>query len=769
MKNKTKILATVISLALLVSAVLGISALAADTEPVKPEIIAYNVSHENNYKLMFAVDKTTVAGDNLKMVVKDSAGNLLDEQSYSDKNAAPTVTVADIPCYKLTSKAGIAPADIAMQLYITVSTTVDGEEVVADTVRYSLAEYCYQRLILEGFAWTTDEDDMKRAQLYANTLMLGASSQDVLRNLNSDATDDIDTLVTEMAYYYIDGFNLEDGYNAGIAVPGEITVTLPEYEGSEPFKVWNVAKLGDSGKLEIVASLKAGEQVVIDNHTVITPSAVAGVNAGGEYFNGSITAANRVDFSDGKTPGMSSASKSTATVIDGDYLEFKRNGDATASKDTNQQYIAYYMPKNLKPEGDGVISIAEFDIAFGGSDTTGNAYLLGITDSYARDVIYLRYDSTKERISFVHGTTNGNLYEFAAQDGFETDTWYNIRIEVYNSSVMNDENKTVTEANVIQKIYVNGVCIGDISTVDVKYNHDNDKITFFLRAEMSGDYVSANLSSYMLLDNIFCGYDTKSYVPYSPSVLPEEGIAGTAEGGTYYNSEESGVYRNDGSKLLSNYATDKGLIYKNDGYLLHHRHPGVKYTASHSLISTSAFDSVAAWIESNSLTADALSADTASQYATVVEFDTAVNLSEEALGKNALRIDLRGRGYKGSVYFTLGANGKLTFNNYANKEWVKTAEGFDGITLNEWHTIRFEIFYLNTNTSGAWGDRDGMMIQAYVDGEFAIQFAATEYGTHTTNEVLFALQGNADCSFEDNYIALDNIYVGYTEKTYTSK
>ena len=200
MKNRTKLIALVISLALVICAAVGITALATDGETVTPEILAYNVSHENSYKLMFAVKQSSVEGADLKLVVKNANGDILDEQIFDDKGEAPTVTVADIPCYKLTSKAGIAPADIAEQFYITVSTTVDGEEVVSETVRYSLAEYCYQRLLLDGLLWTEDEDDLKRAKLYMYTLALGAPAQDVLRNLNSDDTDDIDTLVDEMVY-----------------------------------------------------------------------------------------------------------------------------------------------------------------------------------------------------------------------------------------------------------------------------------------------------------------------------------------------------------------------------------------------------------------------------------------------------------------------------------------------------------------------------------------------------------------------------------------
>ena len=65
-KNVTKVILLVLSLALLVGSVIGISVSASDSAPV---IISKNVKTTGNFCLMFAIDPATVAGDDVTVTV----------------------------------------------------------------------------------------------------------------------------------------------------------------------------------------------------------------------------------------------------------------------------------------------------------------------------------------------------------------------------------------------------------------------------------------------------------------------------------------------------------------------------------------------------------------------------------------------------------------------------------------------------------------------------------------------------------------------------
>ena len=106
MNKNTKLLVLVLSLALMIGAVVGITAQAAESDPV---ILSQNVEYGGNYALMYAIKADSVKADEVTLAVYANAE--CTGEPLWDKTIAATAenqeTVKDTACYVFTT-AGIA-------------------------------------------------------------------------------------------------------------------------------------------------------------------------------------------------------------------------------------------------------------------------------------------------------------------------------------------------------------------------------------------------------------------------------------------------------------------------------------------------------------------------------------------------------------------------------------------------------------------------------------------------------------------------------------
>lgn len=189
--NFTKIAVLVLSLALLMGAVVAVSASAAD----EPEIFAQNVIYGDKISIVYAVDTTLEAANNGDVKVKyyweDDADTLYDAvllDTTDSKNLCdgkPTFATA-----------GVAPKELGKVAYATVYTG-DAPAADAEWKTYSVAEYLYDRLYKDGYVNYDEGDgvDYNRKNAYEALLDLGANLQLVL-NYNTNE------LATEYTYAY---------------------------------------------------------------------------------------------------------------------------------------------------------------------------------------------------------------------------------------------------------------------------------------------------------------------------------------------------------------------------------------------------------------------------------------------------------------------------------------------------------------------------------------------------------------------------------------
>ena len=271
MNKNTKLLVLVLSLALMIGAVVGITAQAAESDPV---ILSQNVEYGGNYALMYAIKADSVKADEVTLAVYANAE--CTGEPLWDKTIAATAenqeTVKDTACYVFTT-AGIAAKDMDVQYYVKV-TAGEGETVK----RYSVAEYLYERLYKNGVAFSKEEGDVKRTELYNTVLLYGKQAQDVLCNYNNKTEDDRTTFVTDMKYVFVaDGAGTVDGtFESGIFLSGS-EVALKSSASIAGWTLYN-AETG-----EAIKSIGANEPFTVDCHV---KAAVTRSNRGsGKYAN----------------------------------------------------------------------------------------------------------------------------------------------------------------------------------------------------------------------------------------------------------------------------------------------------------------------------------------------------------------------------------------------------------------------------------------------------------------------------------------------------
>lgn len=147
---------------------------------------------------------------------------------------------------------GVVAQDIAREHYLTPTVTLaDGTEIIGKTTKYSIIEYCYERLCADGFALKVEANgiDYLRRELYESLINYGVCAYDLLGDESIPSPE-------EFGYISIEG-SLSD-YNGEIAEETEITVALDS--NSIPknyyFAGWKICETSSDGKTGVTEILK---------------------------------------------------------------------------------------------------------------------------------------------------------------------------------------------------------------------------------------------------------------------------------------------------------------------------------------------------------------------------------------------------------------------------------------------------------------------------------------------------------------------------------
>ena len=507
MKNSklTKIFVLVITLALALGAVIGITAQAEDTSAATttPTIIGKNIAYKGSFNLMFAVDESTAsASSQLELYAKnEETGELEIIGTYDHAGVeTPTINGEATPAYVFTT-GGIPAKYMAKNYYAKVVDSGNGTE--SAVIRYSVAEYLYERLYVDNIISATPSDvkalneDYVRKNFYLNILEFGASAEDLLFNYNTDENgsydeaDDIDSFVTDANYVAVVGGTVDGTYSAGAYPKGTIlTLNYTEESATKSFGgTWTVTtyETADNGELVINKKIvNDGASFVVEATTVAEANCLE-LKQGNSFDDGTtgtqIVTTDLTACPEGfVTQGVVA---SPAPKYDGD-LSYEMTLDATVA-DTDTQTKSGVTFRNYlddKAEGAGTLYVFEYDTYVDGAATVelpAQMFFRGI--KYKADGTSSDWDGAPvAAIQVVHKDSGWTFqHNMSAKYSCPTndqsalapvpvsDTlipyseWVRIRMElyaVYDASVKDSTGNGTYTTNL--KVFVNDVWYGDI-------------------------------------------------------------------------------------------------------------------------------------------------------------------------------------------------------------------------------------------------------------------------------------------------------------------
>ena len=387
---KNRIIAFLLTAVLLFGVIPVMSVSAEDG--TAPEIVSQNIAYNGYFGIMYAIDASTVEGGKATVTVYDSAMNFVGSYSATETETITRANGESVLVYVITS-APIAAKDMA-DIYYAVPSDVAGNE--GATKRYSVGEYLYERLYLNGIINAEEgTKEYNQKMFYENVLAMGASAQTVLINDKKAEGEDLETLVTDYRYVNVTGGTLSDGYTSGIFEKGTtvtINHTAEAPEGQSLIGWASSSAVYSSASFELV------------DHAVITPSYGSGV----------------IDFEDDKIP-MSYELNSTSSTL---FVTTQHGRKAAYLRTYSDGADSITFTPTVMAEDDynTVVFDTMIQLQHNGPSTT---YFqnFAFTDAEGNVAYKFTLRHGDAGMQFNDGTSNEQLV-IAAKN-----TWFNLRIE----------------------------------------------------------------------------------------------------------------------------------------------------------------------------------------------------------------------------------------------------------------------------------------------------------------------------------------------------
>ena len=348
MNKLTKILVPVLALALLLGAMIGVSA-SASGEPTTPEIASMNVEYSSQLYLYYAVPVIDDNGDgeNDDVVLNVYSDAECQELLYSVSGTVETIAALGGGSYYVYNTSGVAAKELNTCEYVQAVNTETGAK--SEVVEYSVEQYLYTKLYDEGYALMTEDDGKEyiRRTLYYDLLKYGSTAQQLF---TPEATDKI----------------ADDNYVKvvdAIAKGGEIAIgesIALEYAGSKACYGWNYDSFDAFGNLLSTKKVGDGSVIKVEGCAIATPILENDYNAitfdtlpSTSVFTGPATSDVVItsEVSDGKylvedtgtSAGVSLATKRTYTEADADVAIYQATVNISKLANSDGTSIEFYI------------------------------------------------------------------------------------------------------------------------------------------------------------------------------------------------------------------------------------------------------------------------------------------------------------------------------------------------------------------------------------------------------------------------------------------
>lgn len=344
MNKLTKILVPVLALALLLGAMIGVSASASD-EPTTPEIASMNVEYSSQLYLYYAVPVIDDNGDgeNDDVVLNVYKDAECQELLYSVNGTVETIAALGGGSYYVYNTSGVAAKELNTCEYVQAVNTETGAK--SEVVEYSVEQYLYTKLYDEGYALMTEDDGKEyiRRTLYYDLLKYGSTAQQLF---TPEATDKI-------ADRYVLSISNADVESGEIELGDEIALNYVAPEGEKrTFNNWEYTVFGTYGDVITSGVANNGETITAQGNVIV---------------NTVYSTKNEITFDNDEydsnyfTPGtVVDASVQSVTIADGKYTISQ-----TASASSGISTII----KPTAPNADANVTVMEFDVCFAEGST----------------------------------------------------------------------------------------------------------------------------------------------------------------------------------------------------------------------------------------------------------------------------------------------------------------------------------------------------------------------------------------------------------------
>lgn len=578
MKKNIKILTLALSLLLIIGAVIGVTAFAADAPSV--EIVRKNISYDGAVKTLYAIDAENIGTG--KVAVQFYSVDPLTEGATADytKFASEKITLDDAE-YDVVFSKGFRPTDLRKSIF-AVPVIIDGDKVVAKgaAVEYSPYIYAMNRFDKEA---TSDQ-----LTLYTALLEYGAAVQRILSTPDQVAANG--GYADEYYKVTLKNALATDLANAGVA-------TTKTYSKAD-IEAGAITAADTYSDTAFVAYANAdGNPVRVGGKALTTIDVKPGTSSfTALYGKYDIVRVESSDFASGNPAGFietaynikNVCANTTATfaykdnedwkgtsslaIVDGAMVHTKEliNKDNFAGTDeeyanANYQWWRMWFTSSA---GDQDVYIAEFDVKFNNVGGEGN-YFLEANDHTIR--VTITPSAEKDENGYAKYFTLGTAT-------LNPDTNYRIRYEWYADS------DTVA-------VYVDGALVYT-KTAAAPITRDVNYSSFSFA-------YGAGLTGVTTFDNMYyataCVHDGYVVDPTNKNSIVKEAsktfytscsecrvattntvvYEGTHTGGTYYNSNLNGTrydmntvptFRRDNSTAF-NYSVSDGILnIQNNAY-----------------------------------------------------------------------------------------------------------------------------------------------------------------------------------------------------------
>ena len=475
MKNNkfSKFSALILTLSLCVGMLLPLTA-AADTvaqNETVPKIVSQNVTYNEKFCLMYAVDAATVAEGPVKLYLyeADPESGASPVKVYETSEVTPAHGNLTLDCYIFTTE-GVAGYAMAQNFYVQA---VDASGNKSAVKRYSVGEYLYERL-------ASSDASVDQRRFYNATLDFGASAQKVILK----ETDESKYINNYCYVTSIDGTTV-DGYAGGI-YPKGAELTLAK-DGATKYTAISYDQ--DGGYMPkitegtftvptdaVSVEVSAGQRVIYRDSLLTFDEYTAGTKG---YFTteGTFAAAGFVDASSEGRGIIYSA-----TFNSGNFLY--RSEDPSQAIVSKDKATAVEMSVDIRITLDETVNTAT-------------------TPFFCFDQRYFNGSSSSSTANRTQAQFNNGCFELMSSIGwangsgrttFEDITlgeWFNIRIVSY-------------EGDPKKYYYINGseVCFYDTQSSGSAYEGDVSTLTQFRFSVFNDKGAGFTID----LDNYFYGY-----------------------------------------------------------------------------------------------------------------------------------------------------------------------------------------------------------------------------------------------------------------------